>query len=75
MNQGLILSLPLQFQTVLEYRVGLLTWLAFSVICLATVAVGFCFLAFIPFCIKSLKDVYHINPNNGRIVGVYKRIY
>ena len=58
----------------MEYRVGLLTWLAFSVICLATVGVGFCFLALIPFCISSLKDVYHINPNNGRVVGVYKHV-
>ena len=60
-----------QVQTTVEYRNGLLTWIAFGLICLFT---GIICLAIIPFYIEVFKDVYHISPTDGSIVGVYKRI-
>jgi hypothetical protein len=57
--------------TRIEYRNGALTWLIFALVCFLT---GCICLAVIPFCIDETKDVYHINPNNGNVVGVYKRI-
>jgi len=60
-----------QVQTVLEYKSGLLTWIVAGAICLFT---GLFCLMFIPFCINDLKDVYHINPTDGNVVGVYKRL-
>ena len=63
-----------QVQSVLQYRAGLLTWLVALVILLFTVEFGLCCLAIIPFFIDDLKDVYHITPTDGKVVGVYKRL-
>jgi hypothetical protein len=63
-----------QVQTVLEYRAGLLTWLVCALICLFLAEIGLCWLAFIPFLIRDLKDVYHITPTDGKVVGIYRRI-
>lgn len=63
-----------QVQTVLEYRNGILTWIVAGVICLLTIEFGLCCFALIPFCINGLKDVYHINPTDGNVVGVYRRL-
>ena len=64
-------NLKLQITTKIEYKSGLLTWLIFALICVFT---GCICLAVIPFCIDATKDVYHINPYDGSVVGVYKRI-
>jgi len=36
---------------------------------------GFWCCCCIPCCIDSLKDVYHISPTDGTVVGVYKRLW
>ncbi len=66
--------LPLQVQTILEYRNGLLTWIAVGIILLFTAEFCLCCLAIIPLFINELKDVYHISPTDGSVVGVYKRL-
>ena len=63
-----------QFTTRVEFRTGLLTWIAVGLICVFTLWIGICCIAIIPFFIDSMKDVYHINPNTGEVVGVYKRL-
>jgi hypothetical protein len=60
-----------QVTTQLEYRSGVLTWLICCFICWFT---GLWCLAPIAFCIDATKDVYHITPTDGKIVGIYKRI-
>ena len=62
-----------QFQTQLHYRNGLLMWVAVGILCI--IGAGFMFpcLGLLPLCIKALKDVEHINPNDGTVVGVYDR--
>ncbi|CAI8053548.1 hypothetical protein GBAR_LOCUS29281, partial [Geodia barretti] len=53
---------------------GLLTYLVAALICLFLSEIGLCWLAIIPFFIRELKDVYHITPTDGRVVGIYKRL-
>ncbi|CAI8014573.1 Lipopolysaccharide-induced tumor necrosis factor-alpha factor homolog [Geodia barretti] len=60
-----------QVTTQLQFKSGALTWLICCAICWLT---GFWCLALIPFCIDDTKDVYHITPTDGRVVGVYKRL-
>ena len=62
-----------QVTTVLDYRVGTLTWIVALGIFLFTLGFGLCCLAIIPFFINDLKDVYHISPTDGTVVGVYRR--
>lgn len=62
-----------QVTTILDYRVGTLTWIVALGIFLFTLGFGLCCLAIVPFFINDLKDVYHISPTDGTIVGVYKR--
>ena len=38
------------------------------------VVFALCCPALIPFFIDDLKDVYHISPTDGTVVGVYKRL-
>ena len=65
----------LQVQTVLEYRNGRKTHL----LCCSLFLVGFLFhpawcFCWVPYATDSTKDVYHINPLNGDVVGVFKRM-
>ena len=64
-----IISLCMQVTTRLVYKSGTLTWTLFAILCCFC---GLC-IALIPFCVDGTKDVYHINPVNGTVVGVYKR--
>lgn len=64
-------TLPDGNTTVLRYKAGLLTWIFAAAICFFT---GLCCIAVIPFCIDSCKDVEHVNPATGEVVGVYKRM-
>ena len=43
-------------------------WVAFLVACLF---VGI--FAFVVFFFNDFKDIYHITPTDGKVVGVYKR--
>ena len=64
-----------QVLTVLSYRVGFLTWIAVLILLLLTIPFCLCCcLAFIPLLMKDLKDVYHINPTDNTVVGIYKRL-
>ena len=59
-----------QVTTRLEYRAGNMTWLIFFLICFITgLPIGI-----IAFFIDDTKDVYHISPTDGEVVGVYKRM-
>jgi hypothetical protein len=60
--------------TIIRYKSGLLTFIVSAVICLFTLEFGICFVGLIPFCIPALKDVEHIHPVTGQVVGVYERI-
>ena len=60
-----------QVTTQVQYRSGILTWLICCLICWIT---GCWCIALIPFCIDATKDVYHITPTDGKVVGVYKRL-
>ena len=62
-----------QFQTHLRYKNGLLMWVTVGIVCLIGAAFLFPCVGVIPLCIKALKDVEHINPNDGTVVGVYDR--
>lgn len=65
-------SLPAQtsqVETVVEYRNRML--IAVGVTCLVLAGFGLCCFAFIPLFIKDLKDVYHLYPTDGTVVGVY----
>ena len=59
-----------QVQTVLEYRNGLMSWLAVGVM----LVFGLWCCACVPLCLNAFKDVYHISPTDGSVVGVYQRI-
>ena len=58
----------------LHYKAGILTYLVAGLICLFLTELGLCCLAIIPFFIRELKDVYHVTPTDGKVVGVYKRL-
>ena len=60
--------------TVLRYKSGLLSYAAAGLLCFIFLGIGLCCLGLIAFCINGLKDVEHINPKTGQVVGVYKRI-
>ncbi len=62
-----------QVQTELRYKNGLLMWLAVGITCLIAGSFGLPCLGVIPLCIKAFKDVEHINPVNGEVVGCYNR--
>ena len=62
-----------QFQTQLRYKNGLLMWVAVGILCLIGAHFLFPCVGFLALCIKALKDVEHINPNDGTVVGVYDR--
>ena len=62
-----------QFQTQLRYKNGLLMWVTVGIVCLIGAAFLFPCVGVIPLCINALKDVEHINPNDGTVVGVYDR--
>jgi len=62
-----------QFQTQLRYKNGFLMWVTVGIVCLIGAAFLFPCVGVIPLCIKALKDVEHINPNDGTVVGVYDR--
>ena len=72
----LILSLLLRHQnvTVLRYKTGLFTWLLVGILCLFTFEFCCCCCALIPLCINATKDVEHVHPVTGQVVGVYSRI-
>ena len=63
-----------QNMTVLRYRSGILTWILVGVICFFTLECGLCCLGLIPFCLDAAKDIEHVHPVTGQVVGVYKRI-
>lgn len=65
-----------QVQTVLEYRTGTKTHLFCFLMFLIGMLVfwpALCF-CWLPYILDSAKDVYHINPIDGSVVGVYKRM-
>ena len=66
--------LPLQNVTVLRYRNGMLTWILVAVLCFFTLECGICCVGLIPLCINATKDVEHVHPVTGQVVGVYKRM-
>ena len=61
-------------QTELRYKNGLLTWIAMLILCLICSNFGLCLLCFVPLCMKSMKDVEHVNPADGSVVGRFHRI-
>ena len=58
-----------QVVTVVSYEPGNLTWLACFGLFFFTLC---CF--WIPFCIKSMKDVVHRCPRCGFVLGKYQRL-
>ena len=60
--------------TVLRHKSGLLTYAVVALVCLFLLGFGLCCFGLIAFLINDLKDVEHINPNTGQVVGVYKRL-
>ena len=62
-----------QFQTQIRYKNGFLMWVVVGIVCLIGAAFLFPCVGVIPLCIKAFKDVEHINPNDGTVVGVYDR--
>ncbi|CAH8681243.1 unnamed protein product [Schistosoma rodhaini] len=64
-------SCGLNTLTRLEYKNGLLTYLACCGICLVGGVLGCCL---IPFCVNSCKDVNHVCPHCQRAVGNYHRL-
>ncbi|XP_064382290.1 uncharacterized protein LOC135331154 [Halichondria panicea] len=64
-----------QVQTQLEYRIGGMTWIVVMIVLILGMMFLFPLLCIcIPCCMKSTRDVYHINPNDGSIVGIYRRM-
>ncbi|CAH8668298.1 unnamed protein product [Schistosoma margrebowiei] len=64
-------SCGLNTLTTLEYKNGLLTYLASGGICLIGGFFGCCL---IPCCINGCKDVNHVCPHCRRAVGTYHRL-
>jgi hypothetical protein len=62
-----------RFTTDIRYTNGLLTWVAVGITCLVAGAFGLPCIGLLPLCIKSFKDVEHINPNDGSVVGKFDR--
>ena len=60
--------------TVLQYKAGILTWLLVGIFCLVTLSCSLCCLGIIPLFIKQFKDIHHVNPATGQVVGVYKKL-
>lgn len=61
------------YTTEIRYVNGLLTWIAVGITCLVAGAFGLPCIGLMPLCIKSFKDVEHINPQDGSVVGKYDR--
>jgi hypothetical protein len=61
------------FTTELRYVCGLFTWLVVGVICVITGSFCCPCLGLVPLCIDQLKDIEHINPETGRVVGKFDR--
>ncbi|KAF8562713.1 hypothetical protein P879_09488 [Paragonimus westermani] len=57
--------------TKLVYKDGGLTWLICGALSLTGLFLGCCL---IPFCCNSTRDVQHICPTCGSIVGMYRRL-
>ena len=55
--------------TNLSYKNGTVTFIVAALLCFV---LGPC-CAVIPFCVDSLKDVEHTCPEDGTVLGVYKR--
>ncbi|CAD5205533.1 unnamed protein product [Bursaphelenchus okinawaensis] len=61
-------------ETVMVYKNGMMTWLTFVGICLASVLIIPLFFTWVPFVIDSFRDVEHHCPNCNAWVGTYRRI-
>ena len=63
--------ITIQKVTLVHYKSGLLTYLVAGAICIVTGCwcVSLCVL-----CVDALKDVEHVHPETGQVVGVYKRV-
>lgn len=62
-----------QVQTQIRYKNGLFMWVVVGLTCLISASFGAPCFGLIPLCIKSFKDVEHINPVDGTVVGYYNR--
>ena len=62
-----------QVQTEIRYKNGIFTWVAVGITCLVGLSFGLPCVGLIPLCIKAFKDVEHVNPNDGTVVGYYDR--
>lgn len=60
-------------ETQLRYRNGLFTWVMVLVLFVFFAGFYLCCLAFIPLCMKSFKDIEHINPTDGTVVAKVDR--
>ena len=56
--------------TNVAYRNGTLTYLLAALLCFIVGPIC----ALIPFCVNSVKDVVHTCPEDGTVIGVYKRM-
>lgn len=45
-----------------------------GIICLVTLECGICCVGFFALLFDGLKDVEHVHPITGQVVGVYRRI-
>ena len=60
--------------TVLRYKSGLLTYVVVGLVCFFLLGFCLCCFGLFAFLINDLKDVEHINPRTGQVVGEYKRL-
>jgi hypothetical protein len=58
----------------LRYKIGGLNWLLCFVVFFFTWGFGLCCLGLICLFIDGLKDIEHVHPVTGQVVGVYKRL-
>ena len=59
-----------QVTTNVTYKNGTLTFLLAALLCFILGPIC----ALIPFCVNSVKDVVHTCPEDGTVIGVYKRL-
>ncbi len=62
-----------QVQTQLRYKNGLLMWVAVGITCLVAANFLLPCLGLVPLCIKAFKDVEHVSPVDGSVVGYFNR--
>ena len=64
-----------QVQTILEYRASATTHIIALLICCVGLFFFWPALCFfwVPYVMDGTKDVYHISPTDGSVVGVYRR--